>query len=72
MMETRERTGQAILRRHDVERETGLARSTIYDRVKAGTFPAPIKIGAHAVGWRVADIDAWLEAPAEYHAPTHA
>lgn len=60
------------MRRHEVERETGLARSTIYDRVKAGTFPAPVKIGVHSVGWRVADIDAWLVAPADYHAPKHA
>lgn len=61
----------AIMRRIEVERETGLSRSTIYSRVKAGTFPAPVKLGARSVGWRVADIEAFLLAPATYRiAPT--
>lgn len=52
----------AILRRKQVEARTGLSRSTIYDRVKAGTFPAPISLGAKAVGWVESEIDAWLTA----------
>ena len=51
-----------ILRRKQVEARTGLARSTIYDRVKAGTFPAPINLGEKAVGWIESEIDAWLNA----------
>lgn len=51
-----------ILRRKQVEARTGLARSTIYDRVKAGTFPAPISLGEKAVGWIESEIDAWLNA----------
>lgn len=56
----------AILRRKHVEFATGLARSTIYDRIKEGTFPAPVKLGARSVGWRRGDIDAWLTNPAGY------
>lgn len=51
-----------ILRRKQVEARTGLARSTIYDRIKAGTFPAPISLGEKAVGWIESEIDAWLTA----------
>ncbi len=51
-----------ILRRKQVESRTGLSRSTIYDRIKAGTFPAPISLGAKAVGWIESEIDAWLNA----------
>ncbi len=51
-----------ILRRKQVEARTGLARSTIYDRIKAGTFPAPISLGEKAVGWIESEIDAWLNA----------
>lgn len=54
-----------ILRRKQVEARTGLARSTIYDRMKAGTFPAPISLGAKAVGWIESEIDAWLNAQIE-------
>jgi prophage regulatory protein len=63
------RTGLAILRRKQVEHETGLSRSTIYERIKEGTFPAPIHLGPKAVGWRVADIDKWLADPLHYKAP---
>ncbi|TIX72071.1 MAG: AlpA family phage regulatory protein [Mesorhizobium sp.] len=50
---------QAILRRQEVERITGLPRSTIYDRIQKNTFPAPIKIGVRSVGWLEQDIAAW-------------
>lgn len=49
-----------ILRRKQVEARTGLSRSTIYERIKAGTFPAPVSLGAKAVGWIESEIDAWL------------
>lgn len=60
-----------ILRRNKVERKTGLSRSTIYakmtpSRKRPGdydpTFPKPISLGARAVGWIEAEIDAWVAA----------
>lgn len=36
-----------------------LARATIYKRVKAGTFPAPVQIGPRAVAWDEAAIADW-------------
>lgn len=59
-----ERIQQAltILRRKQVEARTGLARSTIYQRIKQGTFPAPISLGPRAVGWIEGDVATWLEA----------
>ncbi|WP_156924580.1 AlpA family phage regulatory protein [Burkholderia sp. WSM2230] len=64
------RAANAIMRRVEVERETGLARSTIYQRVRNGTFPAPVKLGPGATGWRVAEIEAFLTSPANYRAET--
>lgn len=55
-------TALTILRRKQVEARTGLSRSTIYDRIKAGTFPAPISLGEKSVGWIESEIDAWLNA----------
>ncbi|MBU3261729.1 AlpA family transcriptional regulator [Roseovarius sp. PS-C2] len=49
------------LRRPDVERITGLSRSTLYAMMAEGEFPKPIKLGKRAVGWRESDIAAWLE-----------
>ena len=51
-----------ILRRREVEARTGLGCSTIYDSIKAGTFPAPIQLGPKAVGWVESEINAWLAA----------
>jgi len=51
----------SILRRPLVEARTGLARSTIYEWMKQGTFPKPVALGARLVGWRESDIDAWLD-----------
>jgi prophage regulatory protein len=53
-------TALAILRRKQVEACTGLARSTIYAGVAAGTFPRPIQLGAQSVGWLASEVDAWL------------
>lgn len=50
-----------IMRRPDVERVTGLGRSTIYDWMARGSFPQPVKLGVRAVGWRESDVLAWLE-----------
>ncbi|PTB30503.1 hypothetical protein C9I56_01780 [Paraburkholderia caribensis] len=62
------RAPNAIIRRAEVESETGLSRSTIYQRIKAGTFPPPVRLGVRSVGWRVADIEAFLVSPADYEA----
>ncbi|WP_136417739.1 AlpA family transcriptional regulator [Herbaspirillum sp. ST 5-3] len=54
-------TSCTVLRLPRVKDRTGLSRSGIYDGVKKGTFPAPIKLGERAVGWLSIDIDRWLE-----------
>ncbi|MCV6588510.1 MAG: AlpA family transcriptional regulator [Marinobacterium sp.] len=50
-----------ILRRKQVEELTGLSRTTIYDRMKAGKFPRSIPLGGRAVGWLEQDIQAWIQ-----------
>ena len=63
-----------ILRRRQVEARTGLSRSSIYARISPNpnrpgdydpTFPKPVSLGAKAVGWVEAEIDAWLSAQVE-------
>ncbi|MYA89547.1 MAG: AlpA family transcriptional regulator [Boseongicola sp. SB0662_bin_57] len=38
---------------------TGLKRSTLYDHIKKGLFPTPVKLGPRASGWRESDIAKW-------------
>lgn len=50
-----------ILRLPAVKQKTGQSRSTIYDKVQRGEFPAPVKLGERAVGWIEAEVDAWVK-----------
>jgi prophage regulatory protein len=49
----------AMLTYHDVQRITGLSRSTIIRLVKSGKFPTPLKIGDRAVAWDPEQIENW-------------
>lgn len=46
----------------------GLRRSTIYDLVRKGRFPAPVKLTAHASGWRKSAVLEWLKSPSTWRA----
>jgi prophage regulatory protein len=50
-----------ILRLPEVNKSTGLSRSTIYLRISQGTFPKPVNLGGRAVGWLEAEIQDWLQ-----------
>lgn len=50
-----------LLRRPEVEKRTGIARSTLYDWMAKGDFPKPVKLGVRLVAWRESDINSWLE-----------
>ena len=39
----------------------GLKRTVIYDRIKAGTFPAPVQIGSRAVAWDAEELAQWQQ-----------
>ena len=50
-----------LMRRKEVEERTCLARTTIYRKMRASTFPLPLKISERAVRWRSSDIDEYIE-----------
>ena len=63
-----------ILRRAEVIERVGLSYSTIFNMIKAGTFPKPRRVGKHAIGWLESEITAWIrnlpEAdPKDCHSP---
>ena len=49
-----------LLRLPAVMERCALGRSSIYAGVKAGTFPAPVRLSARAVGFREWEIDRWV------------
>lgn len=52
-----------ILRFSQVREKTGLSRSTVYRRIRAGTFPSPLDLGDgdnRSLGWFADEIDEWV------------
>lgn len=50
-----------LLRINEVITRTGLSRSTLYLRIKQGSFPRPISLGSRASAWVSSEIDQWIE-----------
>lgn len=50
-----------LLTRREVERRTGLSRSTIYRKRKEGTFPEPVHVYPYVLRWRERGITAWIQ-----------
>lgn len=44
---------------------TGISRSSWYRWEQAGLVPKRIQLGPRRVGWRLAEIEEWLESRAE-------
>ncbi len=49
-----------LLTRHEVEARTALSRTSIYRKLREGTFPEPLKIGERALRWPASEIESWL------------
>ncbi|MDZ7747677.1 MAG: AlpA family transcriptional regulator [Halofilum sp. (in: g-proteobacteria)] len=56
---------ELVLRCREVEQRVGLSCSTLYYWIQRGEFPAPVRLGPRAVGWRESDIDRWISERAE-------
>jgi prophage regulatory protein len=55
-MEQTTASSTTILRRKQVEIETGYSRSTIYLRIAQGLWPKPVSLGPRAVGWPAVEV----------------
>lgn len=49
-----------IMRLKDVLDAVGLGKSSIYEKIGKGEFPAPVRLGPRAVGWLDCDIEQWV------------
>ena len=49
------------MRREEVLKICGLSRSILYDMVRDGSFPSPVRLGRRAVGGRETEVAEWLE-----------
>ena len=51
-----------LMRPVEVAALLGVHRSTVWRMVRAGEFPAAVKVSANRVGWRRAEVEAWVAA----------
>lgn len=51
---------ESLLRLPQVQNRTGLSRSAIYQRVREGSFPHPIKLGERASAWPETAVARWI------------
>jgi len=49
-----------LIRISDVERQVSLTRSSIYRRMRMGTFPQAVDLGGGTVRWWQSEVTAWL------------
>ncbi|MDZ4237331.1 MAG: AlpA family phage regulatory protein [Hydrogenophaga sp.] len=49
-----------LLRMAVVEERTGLKKSSIYAAIRAGTFPAAVRLGKQAVAWHESSVNEWI------------
>ncbi len=55
------KVARRLLRLPEVKHQVGYGRTVIYQKIKAGEFPAPISLGARAVAWTSDSIENWIE-----------
>lgn len=51
---------ERLLRLPEVQNQVGLRKSSIYEAIKNGSFPLPIKLSRRSVCWPSSVIDAWI------------
>lgn len=62
---------QLVIRVKQLVQLLALSRSTIYGKMNEGSpqydasFPLPIQLGAASVGWRLSDVENWIDAQAQ-------
>ncbi len=52
-----------IIRLKSVLDRTGLSRSTIYRKIREGSFPAQVSICTNGAGWYESAINRWIADP---------
>lgn len=45
-----------------VKARVGHGKTWIYQQIKQGKFPPPVRVGDNSVGWLAEEIDHWIDA----------
>jgi prophage regulatory protein len=50
----------SLIRLEEVQRRTGMSRSTIYRWMQEGKFPRSRSLGGRIAAWSEAEVEAWI------------
>ena|ERR1700691_1202410 len=50
---------QRLIRLAEVVAMLGIGRTSVYNYIAAGSFPAPVKVGEKSVRWKLTEVLAW-------------
>lgn len=50
----------SMVRRKELAKRLSISPATLWRWVRSGHFPRPIRLGENSVGWREAQVTAWL------------
>lgn len=53
---------KGFIRQKSLLRLVGFSAPTLWRKVKAGTFPRPVKLGQNMTAWRCEEVQAWMGA----------
>jgi prophage regulatory protein len=53
--------GEVLLRQPAVLARIGFSKSTLWELVRRGQFPRPVRISSRAVAWKSSEVERWIE-----------
>lgn len=54
------KAGESFLRLRQVMQRVPVAKTTLYEWVRVGKFPKPIKLAPMTSVWRASEVEAWI------------
>lgn len=60
-MATTKQATKQIFRQSEVCELLGISRACLWTWRRAGVFPEPLRLGPRLLGWRVSDVQDWID-----------
>ncbi len=67
-MQTNQTTSPALLTNPEVRAIAGIkSNAKLYELIRQGKFPAPIKLGSRTARWPLATVNSWVQKQIDAH-----
>ena len=59
-VKSKDRPVEPLIRIGEVKRLTGISTATLYRKISAKEFPAPVRLGVAARAWPLSEVQDWI------------